>query len=538
MEETPWGFESLLPHQVKRNKMAVAVRRFLFSSLALWIAVTLVGAYFLLHVRKFINLGVDLVGGTYITLKVQTEKAVESELAHKAQSLVSILKSNNQPAPDSVTVTLHEASLNFPNEDTARKAENFLISQELGGRFARESTALKVRLTKEEKLAIEREAVEGNMRILERRLNPYGAEEVSIIKQGERNIIIELPNVHDTQQAKAMIGKTALLEIKLVEDVGRSPEDLLKRHGGKIPEDMVIAKGQERGGDGLYYYLVPKYTDLTGRLLKDAVADVGGELGTTPTVKIRFNAEGADKFYDITSKNIGRSAAILLDNVVITAPRINSAIRESGEISGSMTMHDAQNLATLLNAGAFTAPVSFEQELHIGPSLGYESIRSGLMACAIGLGALLIFAVAIYKMSGLLAFIVLLYNILLILFGFYWLKATLTLPGIAGMILTVGMAIDASILIYERIKEELAAGLPFRKAVDEGFSGALAVILDANITHFIVAVVLYKFGAGPIRGFAIAMIVGIVSTLITGILLLKSLFKLLLDGLGFKRISI
>lgn len=518
--------------------MALAVRRFLFSGLALWIAITLVGAYFLFHVRKFINLGVDLVGGTYITLQVQVEKAVEAELAHKGQSLVTVLKSNNQPVPESIAVTSHEASLIFPNEDTARQAENFLIAQELGGRFTREATKLNVRLTKEERAALEREAVEGNIRILERRLNPYGAEEVSIIKQGERNIIIELPNVHDTATAKAMIGKTALLEIKLVEDIGRSPEDLMKRHGGKIPEGMMVVRGQEKGADGSYYYLVPKYTDLTGRLLKDAVADVGGELGTTPTVKIRFNAEGADKFYELTSKNIGRSAAILLDNVVITAPRINSAIRDSGEISGSMNMQEAQSLATLLNAGAFTAPVTFEQELHIGPSLGYESIRSGLMACGIGLATLLAFAVAIYKMSGFLAFIVLLYNILLILFGFCWLKATLTLPGIAGMILTVGMAIDASILIYERIREEIAAGLTFRKAVDAGFSGALGVILDANITHFIVALVLYKFGAGPVRGFAIAMIVGIISTLVTGILLLKSLFKFVLDGLGFKRISI
>lgn len=170
--------------------------------------------------------------------------------------------------------------------------------------------------------------------------------------------------------------------------------------------------------------------------------------------------------------------------------------------------------------------------------MGYESIRNGLGSCIVGLLALLIFAVVVYKTAGFFAFIVLLYNILLILFALGWLGATLTLPGIAGMLLTIGMAIDASILIYERIREELAGGVPLKKAVENGFSGALGVILDANITHFLVAIVLYKFGAGPIRGFAITMIIGIISTLVTGILLLKSIFSFVIDGLGVKRLRI
>lgn len=517
--------------------MTLSLKRFLFSGLALWLVITLVGVYFLLHLKNFINLGVDLVGGTYITLEVQTDIALETELAHRALFLATALKKGDQPAPVSTSANKETGILVFANEEAARQAENFLIAQEHGGTFKREGNSLKIHLTREERATLEKEAVEGNMQVLERRLNPYGAEEVTIVKQGERNIVVELPNVHDSAKAKAMIGKTALLEIKLVEDAAPSQEELLKKIGGKIPDTMMIVSGKERGGR-TWYYLVPKYTDLTGRLLKDASSSVGGDLGVNPTVKISFKPEGAEKFGELTSKNLGRQLAILIDNVVITAPTVNSAIYGEGEITGSASMQEAQELAVMLKSGAFVAPVKFEAERLIGPSLGRESIKNGLMACLIGLLALLVFAVVVYKTAGFLAFIVLLYNILLILFGLYWLKATLTLPGIAGMILTVGMAIDASILIYERIREELASGLPFRKAVDAGFSGALAVILDANITHFIVALVLYKFGAGPIRGFAITMIVGIIATLITGIILLKSMFKLVLDGLGFQRISI
>ena len=225
-------------------------------------------------------------------------------------------------------------------------------------------------------------------------------------------------------------------------------------------------------------------------------------------------------------------------SVVLTAPAVQSAIREEGEITGSFTVQSARELASLLKSGAFVAPVTFEEERTIGPALGAESIHKGLMACCIALLLLLIFSVAIYKVAGLFAFIVLIYNLLLILFAMSWLGAALTLPGIAGLILTIGMAIDASILIYERIREELALGSTFRKAVDVGFSGAMAVILDANITHFLVSVVLYKLGAGPFKGFAVAMIIGIISTLITGLLLLRSIFTFCLDVLGVKNIRI
>jgi preprotein translocase subunit SecD len=228
--------------------------------------------------------------------------------------------------------------------------------------------------------------------------------------------------------------------------------------------------------------------------------------------------------------------AIVLDGEIISAPQIRSAIRSEGSISG-VGPQEAQELSLLLKSGAFVAPVTFEEERQIGPSLGAESIRQGLVSCLVGLAALFVFSVTLYKIPGILAFATLLYNLLLILMALAWFKATLTLPGIAGMVLTVGMAIDASILIYERVREELAAGVSLRKAVNNGFSDAKVVILDANITNLIVGVVLYKFGTGPIQGFAVTLIIGIIATLITGLFFLRSLLNFVIDAFNLQTLK-
>lgn len=240
----------------------------------------------------------------------------------------------------------------------------------------------------------------------------------------------------------------------------------------------------------------------------------------------------------LPAKNMGKMLAIVLDNMVISAPVIQAAIRSEGMITlGSADINYAKELALLLRSGSFVAPVSFEEERQIGPSLGAESIRQGLISCLVGLGLLFLFSVFFYGFPGILAFIALIYNLLLILLGLSWLNATLTLPGIAGMVLTVGMAIDASILIYEQIKEALAHGMPLRKAIQHGFSDAMVVILDANITTFIVGVVLFYFGTGPIKGFAVTMMLGIISTLITGLFFLRSLFSFILNTFNIQKLK-
>ncbi len=519
--------------------MTVSFRRLLSPSLLFWLTVTLVGSYFLVHLKKYVNFGIDLVGGTYITLEVQLDKAVESDIADRVQALLFKLKKHDLEAP-TIRVEKGQATLTFSTQAAATAAYHIFSEQQAYSEMLQQQgNRLVLTLPNEEIKRIKDEAVQSNITVLRRRLDPFGAGEITIAPQGDRNIIIELPNVHNPQQAKSMIGKAALLEIKVVEDSGMTPDDILAKYGGQLPEGTIIVPQKEPIVPGqARYYLVPSYTDITGKLLKDAHMDFGGTTGTQPVVSFTLKPEGAERFYELTSNNRGRQLAILIDGTVITAPVVNEAISAQGQISGSFTAESAQELAALLKSGAFAAPVTFEEERHIGPSLGQESIRQGLIACTVGLTLLLVFSIAIYKTAGLLAFIVLLYNILFILLGLAFLGGTLTLPGIAGMILTVGMAIDASILIYERIKEELGQGATLSNAVNTGFAGALRVILDANITHFLVALVLYKLGSGPIKGFAVTMIIGILSTLVTGLLLLRWFFNFFINNLGIQKIRI
>lgn len=515
--------------------MALSVRRMLFSELTLWIILCGVCLYLLYPLRQSLRFGIDLVGGTYLTLEVKVDKAVDAELVSRLQSIESKLKLARK-LPTSKVVEKEAIVLTFDNIQTAQEAARILKSRESELQQTVENNVLILRFSKLRAERIKDDAVQSNIQVLRSRLDRLSVADIPIARQGAKNIIIELPDVSDPQAAKEMIGRAAQLEFKLVDKIGSSEDDLLYELDGELPDDKEILPGKD--DERHQYYLVEKYTGITGRLLKDARPAFGGQTGIEPIVRFEFNEEGAEKFYDVTSKNYGRSLAIVLDGEVISAPRINEAIRGSGEISGNFTTDSARTLALLLKSGSFVAPVTFEEERQIGPSLGQESIRQGLMSCLIGLGLLLIFSLFYYKLSGLFAFFALVYNLVLILLGVAWLKATLTLPGIAGMVLTVGMAIDASILIFERIKEELVQGVALKKAIDSGFSGAMKVILDANITTFIVGIVLYHFGTGPIQGFAVTMMLGIIATLITTLLFLRSLFKFMLNNFNIQRLRI
>ena len=398
--------------------MTFSLKRIFFSQLGAWLIITAFGVYFLSDIRNNLNFGIDLVGGTYITLQVKTDALLE-----------------------------HERSLRGADAKP---------------------------LTESQEQAIVAQAVHDNIEVLRSRLDKSGVGEVTIAAHGDKNILIELPNVHNPEQAKAMIGKSALLELKVVEDAASSEEELLKNHNGVLPHDKIIIKGtSQRGSQNnalTTYYLVPKFTNLTGKLLKGSQADRSRDFKIEPIVAFQFNAEGAQLFQELTRKNTGRSIAMIIDNEVITAPRVNGEIAGgSAIITGDFDMQEAEDIALMLRSGAFTAPVEVIEERHIGPSLGQAAIHQGLVACAIGFTLLFLFSIIFYKVAGLFAFIVLLYNLLLILFGLSWFQAALTLPGIAGIVLSIGMAIDASILIYERIKEVLATGASVKKAVNEGF---------------------------------------------------------------------
>jgi preprotein translocase subunit SecD len=501
-----------------------------------WTALAVIGSYLVFPLERHLKLGIDLVGGFYITLQVQTDEAVKMEIQERMLSSMHRLRENQLPAPINHRAEGTAFFLTFSTIEETHKALQCLKTHLGDESIHTEGMTIVSRLTDNKVQEIKNWSVESNVEILRKRLDKTGVAEVSVSRHGEKNIIIELPNVDDPDRAKEMIGKTAQLEIKLVEGAASSEDDLLDRYDGILPEGMMIVTGKENG-EHTRYYLVSDYAEISGRDLKNAQPSLGGRTNTEPVVTFEFKPEGGEKFYELTSKNVGRQLAVIVDGVVYSAAVINEAIRHSGSISGGFTWESAQDLATALKSGAFVARVTFEEERRIGPSLGSESIRQGFMACLIGMAVLFIFSLW-YKVSGLLAFTALLYNLLLIIFSMAWLNATLTLPGIAGMVLTIGMAIDSSILVFEKVKELLKSGMTYRKAIEEGFSDAMVVILDANITTFLMGAVLYWLGTGPIQGFAVTMMLGILSTLVTGFFFLRSLFRIVLHYTGAKELSI
>lgn len=522
--------------------MSSSSQRLLFSGFSFFVAFAVLGLYFLMPLRETLRFGIDLVGGTYITLEVQTEKAVEAELMSRMQGIAKDLKENDLAQPVSKKIENEDIVFTFDSVNATQDAARFIKERDRELQQKVHENQVILSFTDVFKKGIEEYAVRSNIEVLRTRLDKVGVAEITIAPKGDRQIIVELPDVADPQQAKVMIGKAAVLEFKVVEGGGVSKEDILYEYDGELPEGKMIVplKPGSREGRSWKYYLVSDYAEVTGKMLQKARPQLITTQAGMPewVVQFAFTPDGGEKFYELTSRNIGRQLAIILDGEAISAPNVKEAIRGQGSISGSFTDDSAGELAMLLKSGAFVAPVTFEEERQVGPSLGKESIKQGLMSCLIGLALLFVFSFFYYNLSGLLAFVALIYNLFLVLMALAWLRATLTLPGIAGMVLTIGMAIDASILIFERIKEEITTGLSLKKAVNAGFSDAMVVILDANITTFIVGIVLYKFGTGPIQGFAVTMMMGIISTLVTGLFFLRSLFNFVLDLFEVQRLKI
>lgn len=515
--------------------MNFSAQKVLFSSFSVWVLIALVSMYILMPLRQKLRFGIDLVGGTYITLGVQTQKAVEAAMRSHLDGVLAHLRNADKQLPVSYDVKDGAIECTFASLDAAQSAVSSM--RDSAYTLEVEGATIRMRLNQKQSKAIEADAIERNIEVLRSRLDGFSVAEITIAAHGDNHIVIELPDVSDPQKAKTMIGTAAVLEFKLVEKVGSSAEDILYEYDGVLPSGMEILPGRTDKSNEKIYYLVSKHSDVSGKDLKDASAVINKETMQW-VVSFVLSEQGGKKFYDITSNNYRKQLAIVLDDIVISAPKIEAQIRSEGQIYGNFTKDTAKELAVLLRSGSFVAPVTFEEERQVGPSLGQESIRQGLISCIVGLALVLLFAVYYYRLAGLLAFIALMYNVLLILLGMSFLQATLTLPGIAGIVLTIGMAIDASILIFERIKEEIAAGVPTRKAVQDGFSDAMRVILDSNFTTFIVGIVLYIFGTGPILGFAVTLMLGIVATLITGLFFLRSLFSFFLDTFAIQKLRI
>jgi len=358
------------------------------------------------------------------------------------------------------------------------------------------------------------------LEIIRNRIDQFGVREPLIQRQGTDHLLVQLPGITDRERALKLIGQTALLEFKLVSDSQRLIQQALD---GNVPRGFTLA--EDASGAPL---LLEDDETLTGGILADAWVEPG-ELGL-PEVSFRMNKEGAKLFGRLTGANINRRLAIVLDGKVQSAPVIQSRITDAGRITGRFTREEAHDLAIILRAGALPAPIVVEEERTVGPTLGRDSIRAGLTATLVGGGLIVAFMVAYYWLAGFVAICALALNLLLILGGLGYFHATLTLPGIAGMILTLGMAVDANVLIYERIREETRSGRPLSLAIAAGYDKALSAIIDSNLTTVLAAVFLYWFGTGPIRGFATTLGIGIMASMFTAIFVTRLVFDFLLGA--------
>jgi len=486
------------------------------------------------HVKK----GIDLAGGTYLVLGVEIDKALESRLLIESKNIEQLLKNKNvKSMPVKKDVKDLNITLEFADEDAAKISYNIIQESKASLRVKTYDNVIIASLSPEIESRVRSGAVEQAISVLSNRLGGYGVEGIIIQQHGDKQIVVQLPGMDDAEHVKSVITKTAHLDFKLIEKDSPSKESLLDMFDGELPADKMIIPGRTgEEGETTHFYLVSAFADVTGEHITDARVSYG-EFNKAETT-FKLDSVGAKDFAEVTSNNIGRRLGIIIDNVVYSAPNIQSAIPGgTGVITGLTSQKEAVDLSIVLRSGALLAPLKIDQENRVSSSLGQDAIDKGLMSCLIALLLLFVFSIFYYKIPGLFAIIALLYNLFLTILFLSYFKATLTMPGIAGMVLDIGMAIDASILIYERVKEELAAGQPLRKAVENGFNGAFVVILDSNITSFLTGFVLYQFGGPAIKGFAITWMLGIIATLLSGIFFLKSIFRFLFDNFPMKSLK-
>ncbi|MBL4721387.1 MAG: protein translocase subunit SecD [Alphaproteobacteria bacterium] len=480
-----------------------------------------------------INLGLDLQGGSHLLLEIGSKTVIQERLSSLEDSVRRMLRSNKilykglGVSNQAVRFTLRDPAgtsdvrsrLNdeFPatglNQYGAPLKEIVIESNE-SGQFS-------IALTEDAVNARIASAVEQSIEIIRRRIDETGTREPTIQRQGKERILVQLPGVDDPERIKKLLGKTAKLNFHLV-DQSNSLERALR---GSVPPGSMLVPSNDLDAAGQpQQILVRKRVRVGGDHLVDAQATFQDN---QPVVSFRFDTVGGRKFGKTTQENVGQLLAIVLDNKVISAPRVNEPILGgSGIISGRFGVQEAQDLALLLRAGALPAPITILEERTVGPGLGQDSINAGRIASIIGMVFVVIYMVLSYGLFGVMANIALFFNISLIIALLSGLQATLTLPGIAGIVLTIGMAVDANVLIFERIREETANGRTPISAIDAGYRRAITTIIDANLTTLIATVLLFAFGSGPIKGFAITLSIGILTSMFTAIMVTRLLIVL------------
>ncbi len=492
---------------------------------------------------KRINLGLDLQGGMHLVLEVETQKAVESTIERIAQELRSTLKKEHIRYMDMDRVDGSKISVKISEGKDIENFDKLLDNEYADLRIISKTdsnggTTYLMDLPDKETEYIKKLAADQALETIRNRIDEFGVSEPDIRRQGEERILIQLPGIKDTQRAKELIGRTALLEFKLLDDT----HDIDSALKGSVPPGSELLyqvdENKETGRVKKIPYLVKKRSMLTGAYLTNARVQIDSQYNE-PYVSIDFDRKGARIFARITEENVNKRLAIVLDKTVYSAPVIQEKITGGkARVTGNFTTEEARDLAIVLRAGALPAPVKILEERTVGPSLGSDSIRKGIISMIIGGILVVLFMIIYYKGAGVVADMALVLNIVLIAGGLAGFQATLTLPGIAGIILTIGMAVDANVLIFERIREEIGLGKTPRAAVAAGYSRATLTILDANVTTLIAALVLFQFGTGPVKGFAVTLSMGVLSSLFTALILTRSVFDYLLINRGVKQLSI
>jgi preprotein translocase subunit SecD len=488
-----------------------------------------------------IKLGLDLKGGVHLVLRVQTDDALRLETQTTADRLGEQLKTGNIPVGG---ITVNDAT-SFtvtvpPDQDAAFR--NALTEVETN--YDRSSGAGSYTFTLKPNIVVQlrEDTVNQALTTIERRVNELGVAEPVVARYTAADqLLVELPGVTDVARAKEIIQSTAQLELKQVEQGPFSDEAAARAaYAGNVPPDMQILPGTIEAGPGqpasTGYYAVRRVPAVTGRDLRNARPTL--DENNRPAVSFSLNNDGARKFGIFTQANIGKQLAIVLDNRVVSAPQIQSRIDDEGRITGNFTTQESQDLSLKLRSGALPASLSYLEERTIGASLGADSIRAGVTAAAGGLLLVTLFMLFYYRLAGFNALVSIAINLIILLGLMAYIGAAMTLPGIAGFILTIGMGVDSNVLIFERIKEELGTSKGVKQAVSAGFDRVFLTILDTHVASLIAAAFLFQFGTGPIRGFAMTLTIGLLSNVFTAYFVSRTLFELSLSRRQVAKLSI
>jgi preprotein translocase subunit SecD len=483
--------------------------------------------------QEKVKLGLDLKGGVQLVLRVVTDDALRLEVQTTADRLAEQLKTANIPVSNVNVINATSFAVTVPPEqEAAFRASAALV--ELEANYERSSSGGTHTFSLRPNIAVNlrEDTVNQALQTIERRVNELGVAEPVIARHSAADqILVMLPGVTDVDRAKEIIRSTAQLELKLVEQGPFSDENAARQaYANNVPPDIQIIPGTIESVPGqpasVGFYAVRRVPAVTGRDLRTARPTL--DENNRPAVSFSLNQDGARKFGAFTQANIGRQLAIVMDNRVVSAPRIESQIFDEGRITGNFTNQESQDLSLVLRSGALPANMNYLEERTVGPSLGAESVRAGILASVAGVVFVMIFMLFYYRLAGLNAITSVIVNLIILLGIMAYLGATMTLPGIAGFILTIGIGVDSNVLIFERIREELATGKSVKQAVAAGFDRVFLTILDTHIASLISAAFLFNFGTGPIRGFATTLTFGLLANVFTAVFVSRTLFELIL----------